>query len=61
MLEEPTPSLLRSRLDAARILGISLRKLELLIEAKELRVARVGRRVLVPQRALEEFVRRVTQ
>lgn len=52
--------LLEQRTDAARILGISLRKLELMIERKELRVVRIGRRVLIPRSSLENFVKQRT-
>ena len=51
-------NLLEERNDAARMLRISLRKLEYLIADKKLKVVRIGKRVLVPRRALEEFVRK---
>ncbi|BDG16980.1 helix-turn-helix domain-containing protein [Thermus brockianus] len=41
---------------AARVLGIGERTLRYLIRAGQIRVARVGRRVLVPHSALVEFV-----
>ena len=42
---------------AARLLGISVRKLEYLISLKELPTRRCGRRVLIPYKALLEFGR----
>jgi excisionase family DNA binding protein len=53
--------LLNERSDAARSLSISLRKLEMLIAEKKIKVVRIGRRVLVPQRSLEDFVRKNAQ
>ncbi len=50
--------ILLSKRESARALSISLRKLEYLIAAKELKVRRIGRRVLVPRRSLEDFARR---
>ena len=49
---------LLSKRESARLLGISLRTLDTLIAAKEIAIRRVGRRVLVPRRAAEEFARR---
>ena len=60
-LLEERKQMLAARNDAARELGISLRKLELLIQAREIKVCRIGKRVLIPRKALEEFVRRNTQ
>jgi len=57
MLDEQSNNLLESRQNAARLLGISLRKLELLIAERTLKTVRIGRRVLVPRRVLEDFVR----
>jgi excisionase family DNA binding protein len=53
--------LLETRIDAAKTLGISLRKLELLIDAKQIKICRIGKRVLIPRRALEVFIRRNTE
>lgn len=55
---ETTPALLLSRKASARLLGISVRTLDHLIAHAELRVRRIGRRVLVERRALEAFARR---
>ncbi|WP_243092864.1 helix-turn-helix domain-containing protein [Thermus hydrothermalis] len=41
---------------AARVLGIGERTMRYLIRAGQIRVARVGRRILVPHSALVEFV-----
>jgi excisionase family DNA binding protein len=51
-------AILISKRDAAKALAISLRTLDNLIASKELTVRRVGRRCLIPRRALEEFARR---
>jgi excisionase family DNA binding protein len=44
-----------SKKNAARILGISERTLHSLITGKQLRVRRIGRRVLISREALERF------
>jgi excisionase family DNA binding protein len=49
------PVLLHSKKQAAVILGISERGLHALIATKQLKVRRVGRRVLVPQSELKKF------
>jgi excisionase family DNA binding protein len=51
-------TILISKRDAAKALSISLRTLDNLISAKEITVRRVGRRCLIPRKALEEFARR---
>jgi excisionase family DNA binding protein len=51
-------TILASRKDAARALGISIRTLDTLILQGELRARRVGRRVLVETIELEKFARR---
>jgi excisionase family DNA binding protein len=51
-------AILISKRDAAKALSISLRTLDNLIASKELTVRRVGRRCLIPRRALEDFARR---
>lgn len=50
--------ILVNKRDAARMLSISLRTLDYLIFNQELSVRRIGRRVLIPRRVLEEFARR---
>lgn len=47
---------LSSRVDAARLLGISLRTLDRLVDAGELVPIRVGRRVLFELADLERFI-----
>lgn len=53
-------ALLFSREDAARLLAISLRKLDYLIQNKQLDVIRVGKRTLIARVELEKFARRGT-
>jgi excisionase family DNA binding protein len=50
--------LMFSRRETAATLRVSLRTIDNLIGRKELVARRVGRRVLVPAQALEQFVRR---
>ena len=50
--------LLISKRDSAIALGISLRMVEILIAARELKSVRVGRRRLIPRCELEKFVKR---
>ena len=50
--------ILVSKREAARLLSLSLRTLDNLIGQRELLVRRVGRRVLIPRKALENFARR---
>lgn len=47
-----------SREEAAKMLTIGLRTLDRLIEAKQITVRRVGRRVLITRDALEQFTKR---
>ena len=54
---EPDKILINRR-EAARLLSISLRSLDYLVLHKELPARRIGRRVLITRRALEEFARR---
>ena len=51
-------TILGSRRDSARALGISIRTLDNLILEGELRARRIGRRVLLEKRELERFARR---
>jgi len=53
-----THKLLLSKREAANALGISIRSVEYLIGNKELPNRRIGRRVLIPASALENFSRR---
>jgi excisionase family DNA binding protein len=49
--------LLVSRQESARALGISLRMLDYLVTRGEIEVRKVGRRTLIPRRAIEQFAR----
>lgn len=51
-------ALLISRREAAIALGVCLRTLDYLIARGELPARRLGRRILIPRSALEQFVRR---
>jgi excisionase family DNA binding protein len=46
-----------SKKQAAEALSVSLRTLDNLISKQRLSVTRVGKRVLIPREALEEFAR----
>ena len=46
-----------SRIEAAHLLGQSLRQVDRLIALKQLRVRRDGRRVFVTRQAIEQFLR----
>jgi excisionase family DNA binding protein len=52
--------LLFSRPDAARLLAISIRKLDQLIQSKQVNVIKVGKRTLIARVELEKFARRGT-
>jgi excisionase family DNA binding protein len=47
-----------SRLEAAQMLGISLRTVDRLIAEKQLPVRRIGKRVLITRDVLTQFVKR---
>lgn len=49
--------LLFGKKDAATLLSISLRQLDYLIAKGDLKVRRIGKRVLVPKQALAQFAR----
>jgi excisionase family DNA binding protein len=49
--------LLFTRAEAAALLSISLRTLDHLHARKEIRVRRVGRKILIPRAELERFTR----
>lgn len=49
--------ILLSKREAARMVSLSLRTLDNLIAQRRLQVRRVGRRVLIPRKALDEFSR----
>jgi len=48
-------TLLLSKHEAARLLGLSIRSLEHLISRKEIPTRRIGRRVLIARAAVESF------
>ena len=56
-LNMESTSLLVSKRDAAQALGVCLRTVENLISAHELPARRIGRRVLISRRAIEQFAR----
>jgi excisionase family DNA binding protein len=46
-----------SKLEAARMLGVSLRTVDRLMALKHLQVRRLGRRVLIPRNSLQGLLR----
>ncbi len=50
--------ILLSKKDAASLLSLSVRSLEYMLQRRELVSRRVGRRVLIPRTALEQFAKR---
>jgi excisionase family DNA binding protein len=57
VLELSMEKLLHPRQEAAQLLSVSLRKIDLLISSKALKTVRVGRRNLVAHSELERFAR----
>jgi excisionase family DNA binding protein len=55
-----TEPILVGKKQAAELLGICVRSLEYIIQQKKLVARKVGRRTLIPYRALQEFARRDT-
>jgi len=55
--ERVTEALALSKVDAARMLGISVRTIDRLIALKQLPVRRLGRRVLIPRDGLHNLLR----
>ena len=53
-----TEKVLISKKEAANLLSLSVRSVEYLIQFRELPSRRIGRRVLIPRQALEQFARR---
>jgi excisionase family DNA binding protein len=49
--------LLHARQEAARLLSISIRKLDLLIRQKSLKTVKIGRRTLIPHYELKRFAK----
>jgi len=55
---ERTPeALAMSKVEAARMLGVSVRTVDRLIALKHLPVRRLGRRVLIPRNGLQNLLR----
>jgi excisionase family DNA binding protein len=52
--------LLHARLEAAQILCISVRKLDLLIKQRALKAVKIGRRTLISHSELKQFAKRAT-
>jgi excisionase family DNA binding protein len=55
--EQTSGPIALSKQEAAQMLGVSVRTVDRLIALKELRVRRLGRRVLVPRTSLEMLIR----
>jgi excisionase family DNA binding protein len=58
VMERTTEAIALSKSEAAQVLGVSLRTVDRLIALKQLPVRRLGRRVLIPRTALQDFLRR---
>ena len=57
VMERVPEALALSKLEAARMLGVSLRTVDRLIALKHLPVRRLGRRVLIPRNSLHNLLR----
>ena len=57
VLEQAPEALALSKLEAARMLGVSVRTIDRLIALKELPVRRLGRRVVIPRNGLQNLLR----
>jgi excisionase family DNA binding protein len=57
ILEREPEALALSKLEAARMLGVSVRTIDRLIALKELPVRRLGRRVVIPRNSLQGLLR----
>lgn len=57
ILTRTPEALALSKLEAARMLGVSLRTVDRLIALKHLQVRRLGRRVLIPRNSLQSLLR----
>ena len=57
VLERIPEALALSKLEAARMLGVSIRTVDRLIALKHLPVRRLGRRVLIPRNSLQNLRR----
>jgi excisionase family DNA binding protein len=56
-LERVPEALALSKLEAARMLGVSLRTVDRLIALKQLPVRRLGRRVVIPRNSLQSLLK----
>jgi excisionase family DNA binding protein len=56
-MERASEALAISKLEAARMLGVSVRTVDRLIALKHLPVRRLGRRVLIPRNGLQNLLR----
>ena len=56
-MERAPEVLAMSKLEAARMLGVSVRTVDRLIALKHLPVRRLGRRVLIPRNCLQNLLR----
>lgn len=56
-LERIPAALALSKLEAARMLGVSIRTVDRLITLKHLSMRRLGRRVLIPRNSLQNLLR----
>lgn len=57
VVERVPEALAMSKIEAARMLGVSLRTVDRLIALKHLPVRRLGRRVLIPRHGLQSLLR----
>ena len=57
VLEREPQALALSKLEAARMLGVSVRTVDRLIALKQLPVRRLGRRVVIPRNSLQCLLR----
>jgi excisionase family DNA binding protein len=57
VMERAPEALAMSKLEAARMLGVSLRTVDRLIALKHLPVRRLGRRVVIPRNGLQNLLR----
>jgi hypothetical protein len=54
----PVPKILYSRKESAYALSISIRSLDLVLAANEMKFRRIGRKVLIPATEIERYARR---
>lgn len=56
-MERASEALAMSKVEAARMLGVSVRTVDRLIALKHLPIRRLGRRVLIPRNGLQNLLR----